>query len=165
MTLIRCFLLLSFISFLSYCKSIQISPSYDEKAIRNARLASNAAIGSKDTNTIAQYWADDYHLVSSRNSEIAGRVKNRHNFATELYTKKDVLYVRSSQKIEVFAPWNMAAETGTWTGQWREPDGMVQLKGSYLAKWHKINGEWKIRAEIFVPLSCTGSSFCDKKPF
>jgi ketosteroid isomerase-like protein len=165
MTLLRCFFLLSLLVFLSNCKTVQPAPSLDEMAIRNARLNSNAAIVSKDTNAIAQYWADDYHLVSSRNSEVAGRVKNRHNFATELYTKKEVLYVRSSQKVDVYAPWNMAAETGVWTGQWREPDGLVQLKGSYLAKWHKVNGEWKIRAEIFVPLSCTGSSFCDKKPF
>jgi ketosteroid isomerase-like protein len=165
MTLLRYFFLLSLLVFLSNCKTVQPAPSLDEMAIRNARLSSNAAIASKDTNAIAQYWADDYHLVSSRNSEVAGRVKNRHNFATELYTKKEVLYVRSSQKVDVYAPWNMAAETGVWTGQWREPDGLVQLKGSYLAKWHKINGEWKIRAEIFVPLSCTGSSFCDKKPF
>lgn len=165
MNLLRCFFLLSLLVFLANCKTVQPAPSPDEMAIRNARLSSNAAIASKDTNAIAKYWADDYHLVSSRNSEVAGRIKNRHNFATELYTKKEVLYVRSSQKVDVYAPWNMAAETGVWTGQWREPDGLVQLKGSYLAKWHKINGEWKIRAEIFVPLSCTGSSFCDKKPF
>ncbi len=165
MTLHRCFFLLSLIAFLSNCKTVQPSPSLDEMTIRNLRLASNAAIANKDTNSIGQYWADDYHLVSSRNSEVAGRIKNLHNFATELYTKQEVLYMRSSQKVDVYTAWNMASETGIWTGQWREPDGLVQLKGSYLAKWHKINGEWKIRAEIFVPLSCTGSSFCDKKPF
>jgi ketosteroid isomerase-like protein len=153
------------IFFLLGCKTGKLVLSSDEAAIRQARIASNQAIAVKDTNAIANYWAEDYHLVSSRNSEVAGRTKNRHLFALELYTKKAVLYVRSTQQVSTFANWNMAAETGTWIGQWREPDGLVQLSGTYLAKWHRVNGQWKIRAEIFVPLTCTGSSFCDKKPF
>jgi ketosteroid isomerase-like protein len=158
------FLVISLLGILG-CGTTHHYSNTDEGLIRQARLNSNQGIASKDTNTIARYWAEDYHLVSSRNSEVAGLAKNRHLFATELYSKKEVLYVRTTQQVAVFSNWNMAAENGTWTGQWREADGLVQLKGTYYAKWHKVDGDWKIRAEIFVPLSCTGSVFCDKKPF
>jgi hypothetical protein len=82
----------------------------------------------------------------------------------EFKTRKDVLYVRTPMMIEVYAPWNVASEFGRWTGQWQEPDGIVKLSGTYYAKWHKIDGVWKIRAEIFTPLSCSESSFCKQNP-
>ena len=139
--------------------------STDEKLIREARQRSNDAIAKQDTLALAEVWTSDYHIISSRNYEISGMENNRHNFAKEFASKKELLYVRTTNEVEVFANWNMASEQGTWTGQWLEPDGLVKLTGTYFAKWHKVDDQWKIRAEIFVPLSCTGSSFCEKKPF
>ncbi len=136
----------------------------DEKLILEARLKSNDAIAKQDTIALAEIWTSDYHIISSRNFEISGMENNRHNFAKEFSNKKEVLYVRTTTTVEVFADWNMASENGTWTGQWREADGLVKFSGTYFAKWHKINGEWKIRAEIFVPLLCEGSEFCNKNP-
>jgi ketosteroid isomerase-like protein len=137
----------------------------DEEQIRAARQSSNAAIATKDTNLIARYWTADFHMISSRNAEVSGLEMNRHLFATELFTKKEVLYVRTTEKVIVNTKWNMASETGLWTGQWREPDGLVKISGNYFAKWHKVNGSWKIRAEIYVPLHCNGSRFCEQQVF
>jgi ketosteroid isomerase-like protein len=137
----------------------------DEQRIREARLRSNAAIAAKDTNGIAAAWTDDFHIVSSRNSEVSGKDAARHLFATEFQSKKGLLYIRTSDEVKVNPAWNMASETGHWTGTWQEPDGTVRIGGNYFAKWHKVDGLWKIRAEIFVPLFCEGSSFCDRKPF
>jgi ketosteroid isomerase-like protein len=146
------------------CAQRNNTTSEDEKLIREARQRSNKAIAQQDTTALGEVWTSDYHIISSRNFEISGRENNRDHFAKEFSSKKELIYVRTSNKIEVFAHWNMASETGTWTGQWQEPDGLVKLSGTYLAKWHKVNGEWKIRAEIFVPLTCSDSSFCDKIP-
>ncbi len=151
--------------FFGQCTESKNIASEDEKLIRQARLKSNDAIAQQDTIALAEVWTNDFHIISSRNFEISGSENNRHNFAKEFASKKELLYVRTTTKVEVFAHWNMASENGTWTGQWLEQDGLVKLSGTYLAKWHKINDQWKIRAEIFVPLTCTGSSFCEKKPF
>jgi ketosteroid isomerase-like protein len=156
--------LLLFLFFVQ-CSDNKDTASEDEELIHQARLKSNDAIARQDTTALAEVWTNDYHLISSRNFEISGMKNNRHYFAKEFASKKKLLYVRTTTKVEVFVNWNMASENGTWTGEWLEPDGLVKLTGTYFAKWHKINNEWKIRAEIFVPLSCTGSSFCKKKPF
>ena len=140
------------------------TPSQEEQQIRDVRRLSNLAIAQHNSLAIANYWTNDFHLISSRNSEVAGREQNRKLFAVEFKTRKDVLYVRTPVKIEINATWNMASETGTWTGQWQESDGVVKLSGTYYAKWHKLEGEWKIRGEIFTPLSCSGSSFCKQNP-
>ena len=146
------------------CKPALQPRNDDEKMILQARSISNQAIADHDTVALAKIWCDDYHVISSRNFEVAGREKNRHHFAMEFSTKKEVVYVRTPRKIEVNTFWNMAAEQGDWNGQWQEPDGLVKLSGTYYAKWHKENGEWKIRAEIFTPLTCSGSVFCKQQP-
>lgn len=142
------------------CSSTKSAPLPDEIQIREVRSLSNLAIANHDTITIANYWTDDFHLVASRNFEVSGREANRQVFIRDFKTKKDVVYVRTPAQVEIFPDWNMASETGTWAGQWQEPDGLVKLSGTYYAKWHKINGTWKIRAEIFTPLACSCSVFC-----
>ncbi|HWA34370.1 MAG TPA: nuclear transport factor 2 family protein [Cyclobacteriaceae bacterium] len=135
----------------------------EESQIRERRQASNDAIAAKDTAAIAKIWTVDYHVVTSRNAEVSGRRTNAIRFAEEFAAKPDIIYVRAPEKIRVFIKWNMASELGTWVGHWTENGQLVELKGNYLAKWHKVNGEWMIRAEIFVPLGCIGGAICDEE--
>jgi ketosteroid isomerase-like protein len=137
----------------------------DENLIRQARKLSNEAIAKKDSNALAEIWTDDYHLLSSRSIELSGKENNRHLFAQDFTSAHSKLFVRSTTHIDIFPAWNMAAENGNWTGHWKEADGDVNISGTYYAKWHKINGQWKIRAEIFVPISCSGSKYCRENPF
>ena len=134
----------------------------EEISIRSQREKSNNAIAAKDTAGIAAIWSSDYHIISSRNAETSGRRANAERFATEFAAKPDVVYVRTPGEIKVFAKWKMASEFGTWVGHWTEDGKQVELKGTYYAKWHKLQCEWKIRAEIFVPLSCTGGTICEE---
>ena len=142
---------------------IQSNPT-DEQQIRAIRAQSNQAIAAQDSIRIADYWTEDFVVITSRNLEIQGREENRKSFAKEFKTRKNVRYVRTPETIRIFESWNMASETGTWTGEWQEPDGQVKLDGTYYAKWHKIRGGWKIRAEVFTPLACSGSNFCNVMP-
>jgi ketosteroid isomerase-like protein len=150
---------------LSIHLSAQENDKEDEQLIRLARKLSNEAIVKKDSDALALYWTEDYHLISSGNLELSGKDKNRHLFAQDFNSANSKVFVRSTTHIDIYPDWNMAAENGEWTGHWKEPDGEVNIKGSYYAKWHKVNGQWKIRAEIFVPLTCTGSKYCKTKPF
>ena len=53
--------------------------------------------------------------------------------------------------VDVFPAWGVASERGEWTGRWTEPDGVVQVRGTYLAQWRQVHGTWLIQAEVFVP--------------
>ena len=139
------------------------TPDAEEALIRSARQLSNEAIAKKDTAVLASVWASDYHVVTSRNFEASGRIANRDWFASQYTSKPDVIYVRTPEAIQVFSKWNMASENGTWVGRWTDNGESCELSGSYFAKWHKINGRWLIRAEIFVPLRCSGK-FCGQSP-
>ena len=149
------------ITFILGCQSQQ---DPDVMVLKKLRKASNEAIARHDTLGIASFWTEDVHLISSRNTEVSGKSAQRHLFAKEFAAKRDLLYVRTPGSIRVFRDWGMASESGTWTGSWVEPDGKVVTTGTYHAKWHLMGDIWKIRAEVFVPLTCQGSRFCGNKP-
>lgn len=138
--------------------------SSNNQQILKLRKEYNEAIAKHDSTAITKFLTSDFHVISSRNAEVRSSDANQKFLAQEFKVKKDVLYVRTPKTVEIFEDWNMASETGTWIGQWQEPDGQVKLSGTYYAKWHKVEGGWKIRAEIFTPLHCSGSKFCNTKP-
>ena len=144
------------------CSSQKANP--EETLIRAVRQQFNHAIATHDSTNVADFCTEDYTAVSSRNFEIKGIEGEQKALATEYRTKKEVIYVRTPLQVDVFEAWNMASEIGNWTGQWQENDGLVKLSGTYYAKWHKVKGSWKIRVEVFTPLTCSGSKFCEQTP-
>ncbi len=138
--------------------------SKDELAIRDARALSNKAIAEHDTVAVAKVWMDNFLVISSRDYQIEGWEANRKLFLAEFKTKPDVIYVRTPSAIEVMDKWNMAAENGTWVGSWTSGGNKIQLGGSYYAKWHKVNGQWRLRVEVFTPGYCHGGPYCETQP-
>lgn len=135
-----------------------------EADIRAARAASNAAIAAHDVPGIARHWMADVSIVTSTSAQGVGPDVNGQRMAQQFARRPDTIYVRTPDTVDVFAAWNVASERGTWTGRWTEPDGMVQIAGTYLAQWRKLNGAWRIQAELFVPTTCTGSAYCAAHP-
>ncbi len=138
--------------------------STDETSIRAARARSNAAIAKHDVAGIAAHWMPDVHMVTSTSAQVAGREVNGQRMAEGFKRRPDTVYVRTPTAVEINAPWTVASERGEWTGRWTEPDGVVEIGGTYLAQWRKVDGTWLIQAELFVPTHCRGSAYCAKRP-
>ena len=136
----------------------------DEQLIRDARARSNTAIAAHDLAGIAREWLDDVHVVASTSAQAAGRDTNRQRMAAQFTNRPDTIYVRRPTTIDVYAPWGVASERGEWTGRWTEPDGVLDIGGTYLAQWRKVNGAWLIQAELFVPTHCGGANYCRTRP-
>jgi len=138
--------------------------SGDEQLIRAARERSNRAIAAHDLAAIAREWAVDLHVVSSTSAQTAGRDANRERMATQFKSRPDTVYLRRPTTIDGYPAWAVASERGEWTGTWTEPDGKLEIGGTYQAQWRKIDGQWLIQAELFVPTHCTGSRYCGQRP-
>jgi ketosteroid isomerase-like protein len=136
----------------------------DEQLIRDTRARSNAAIAAHDPPAIAQAWMDDLHVVSSTSAQTAGRTANQQRMTEQFARRPDTIYVRKPITIDVNPRWSVASERGEWTGGWTEPDGKMTIGGTYLAQWRKINGQWLIQAELYVPTHCAGSKYCEQRP-
>lgn len=138
--------------------------SPDEAAIRAAREASNRAIAVHDLAGVTRFWLPDVHIVTSTSAQASGIEANRERMARQFAAHPEIIYVRRPAAIEVFESWTVASETGTWTGRWTDPDGAVEIAGRYQAQWRKLDGEWRIQAELFVPTRCRGGRYCAERP-
>lgn len=142
------------------------SPSMtaEEAEIRAIREQSNLAIAAHDTAAMAKTLAPDYHIITSRNAE-NGKSDMLIRLGEDMTKIPDLVYRRTPETIKVYPQWKMAGESGTWNGSWTEPNGdRIELTGTYYAKWHKLDDGWKIRAEIFTALTCSGGRYCEKGP-
>jgi ketosteroid isomerase-like protein len=146
-------------SLLAICISANAQDSADQD-IRRLRERSNDAIARHDTASLGRFWLDDVHVLTSRSTSLAGKLANQRAFQLEFQTKEKLLYVRTPRTVEAFPDWNMAAEYGTWKGSWISNGTLIRIGGSYYAKWHKVKGEWKIKAEVFTPNECDGGDHC-----
>ena len=138
--------------------------SDDEPLIREARARSNQAIAAHDLDAIARVWMEDVHIVSSTSAQTAGRELNRQRMARQFANRPDTVYVRRPGAIDVYALWAVASERGEWTGRWTEPDGALEIGGTYQAQWRKVDGQWLVQAELYVPTYCTGGRYCRQRP-
>jgi ketosteroid isomerase-like protein len=143
---------------------VQAQRSQDERLIRETRARSNAAIAAHDLAGIARAWMPDVHIVTSTSAQAAGTQVNQQRMARQFENRPDTIYVRTTRSVEVFAPWSVASERGEWIGRWTEPDGKLEIGGTYQAQWRKIDGQWLIQAELYVPAQCRGSKYCQQRP-
>jgi len=148
----------------SWAGHVNAQEATDEQRIRARRQSSNTAIARHDTAGIGAILAPNVIVVTSNSIHRESREANVQSFVEQFRTRPDVVYRRTPDELRVFSPWLMASEHGRWTGSWTDPDGKIQLTGSYFAKWRKIGGEWFVESETYVPETCTGGAYCTRVP-
>lgn len=127
----------------------------DVEQIREARARYNDAIADHDVPGIVSFHDDEYQVTTSLGQLEQGR-DDAASWELLIASRANVLYIRSPESIEVSKDYPLAAEVGTWVGTWSTVDGQVRTGGRYSAMWRKVNGQWKVRSELFVALYCEG---------
>src|SRR6185312_12635252 len=103
--------------------------------IRSLRAQSNASIVRHDVKGVVGLLDVEYQITTGSGTLSQGRSAESEAWAKEF---------------------GRAAETGTWTGSWSTPAGLRKVGGRYAAYWRLVDGNWRIRSELFVTLSCAG---------
>ena len=129
----------------------------DDEQIRHARSQYNAAIARHDVAAIVSFLDDEYQITTSLGQLSQGRDGESASWSDIIADREDLLYVRTPESIEVSSDYPLAAETGTWLGTWSTADGPVRTGGRYAAMWRLVDGDWKVRSELFVALFCEGA--------
>jgi len=119
--------------------------------VRSARLAQNAALAARLIDSAATFWTADVIIVTSRGQALRGKEAYRLAFVGDSV----MTYVRTPLRIEAASAWPLAWEEGVWSGH-MGTGGAAVIGGRYAAQWHKIDGRWLIRSEVFVALTCSG---------
>ncbi len=127
------------------------------------RTESNAAIAAHDAVRLRKLFADDYHGISGTSGALdsGGDATARSYAAEEFQDPAFVTDRRTPTSIVAAASAKRVAESGRWEVVWHEPHGTMRKTGVYLAMWIPSAGGWRLKAEAFVTLACTGSAACD----
>ena len=149
-------------SMIGYQKDNELSA--DQKAIEAIRQANNTAIKEQDTASIAEVYLDDFFILTSTNGLFTGKEAVQGIYQFVFDNRENVLFVRTPTAITVNTEWNMASENGNWVGTWIVDDEQIEVGGDYYAKWHKIDGVWKMRCEVYTQFDCSGEVVCNNRP-
>ena len=140
-----------------------VEPSAED-AIRTVRSSSNRAIAKRDVTALAQTWLPDLNVTISSGAVVSSGEEMTRLFDQAFSDPDLITYLRTPSEIRLSPGKTYAAESGDWTGRWREGAGEKVVGGTYLAQWHKVEEGWRIRSELFVALSCEGSEECHELP-
>lgn len=139
---------------LSACAMNPISASPDESAIRAARIAQTKALADNDLDRVASFWTSDVSIRRALGQPLSGIEAARKVLEPTGSGAPTVIYQRESTDIEVSPNWPLAYEQGRWSGRLGSVSAPVIIAGRYSAQWVKRNGQWLIRSEVFVALTC-----------
>lgn len=122
-----------------------------ESVIRDRRLEQNAAIAAADYDRVAALWIGDVTVTAGLGSLLRGSEAYRSAFEATA----GIIYRRVPSTIEKAAQWGIAWEVGQWIG-YESATGPEDplIGGNYSAQWVLHEGEWLIRSELFVALTC-----------
>lgn len=130
--------------------------SPDAGQILARRTVFNEAIAARDIEAIADLLAQDVVLVTGTDSIVfAGREAQLATWRDDFGDRRRAVYVRTPDCIRVFSVTPIALEYGSWRGE-REMGRDHFATGRYSAKWRRIDGAWRLEAEIFATEACAG---------
>ena len=132
-------------------------PKADEAAIRAARIVQTQAIAKDDLDTVVKYWVPDITIRRALGQPVDGAAAARKLLEPVAGATTRVIYQRETVSVEASANWPLAYEEGRWSGHVDDVRSPAIFGGRYSAQWVKRDGQWLIRSEVFVALTCTGA--------
>ncbi|MFQ5704533.1 MAG: YybH family protein [Gemmatimonadales bacterium] len=120
----------------------------EEQAIRDLDRRWVDAVALQDTMSIADIYAVDGYFMPANAARIDGRDAIRSAWA-ELFQESNLSLTFQPTEIVVAQSADMAYDIGTYSIGMDGPEGRIEDEGKYVVVWKKVNGEWKVAADIF----------------
>ncbi len=134
------------------------APGEDDRTlIAAARTAQNRAIAAGDLDRVASFWTDDVTVRRGLGASVSGRAAALDALRPDGPPASRIVYQRLPTEIVVSSKWPLGFETGRWEGHAGGSSGPTTIAGRYSAQWVKRGGQWLIRSEVFVALTCSGA--------
>lgn len=127
----------------------------DEAAIRERRQRTNELIASHQAEALRPFFDPEVKLIRGDGTLVVGADAAVKLFEAQFGDPGFVSYFRKTATVTVDKDTRRAAETGTWTGSWREASGETTKTGQYLAVWKKARAQWVLESELYVALGGT----------
>ena len=111
--------------------------------------AFSAALAERDTNALANAYADDAHFLAPNMARVDGKDGIRQAWVGFLNMPGMELTPTANTKI-ISEAGDMVVELGSYVFKFQDPSGKTQTdNGKYATVYQKVNGEWKIVVDTF----------------
>jgi Domain of unknown function (DUF4440) len=121
----------------------------DKDEILSLRNAYNVALKEFDAKHFT-FLTDDSQTTTGTGTLIQGK-ENLREYLSKASGPK-MYWVRTPNEIDVNVDQGLAWEAGVWKGYTTDSAEKSVTGGKYSAMWVKINGDWKIKSQLFVKL-------------
>ena len=123
--------------------------SKEEQKIRDLDKSWSDAARSKALDKTVSYYAEDASVLPF-NAPIATGKEAIHQVWQHLMSAPGFSLTFAPTKIEIAKAGDIAYEIGTFELKMHDPQGqLTTTPGKYVVAWKKINGQWKVEADIF----------------
>jgi hypothetical protein len=120
-----------------------------DAAIRARRKLTNKLIAAHEAERLRPFFVADVNLIVGDGGLILGVDAVIEAFAAQFRDPGFRTYLRETGTVSVDAAGLRAAEAGRWTGVYAD----AELRGTYLAVWRNVRGQWAIESELYVTLT------------
>ncbi len=131
--------------------TVACAPSVDraaeEQVIRDLDREWVAAVAAGDTLAIANFYAEDGYFMPPNAPRVDGHGAISGAWAGMLQLP-NVSLTFAPTDIVIAEAGDMAYDIGTYDLGWDGPDGRIEDNGKYVIVWRKVNGDWKVMADI-----------------
>lgn len=127
----------------------QVDLDAEEQAIREADEAMLSAARGHDASGFADAFADDGRLMFPYAPTAEGRddirTKTEEDFGAPGFEVE-----WSTESVDVAESGDMAYSFGRYNLGMETPDGPMEDEGKFLTVWKKVDGEWKVAADMIA---------------
>jgi uncharacterized protein (TIGR02246 family) len=120
----------------------------EEKAIRDLDAEWMRHVTAKDTAAITKLYANDALYMAPNTQALGGKAGAQKAWGGYIATPGAALTFGPT-KVVIAQAGDLAYDIGTYTFSMDGPKGRIEDKGKYLTVWKKVDGAWKIGAEMY----------------
>lgn len=126
----------------------QADAAADEQTIRSTNERWLQLIRAKDAAAIAQLYTDDGAVMPPNERAAVGRESIEQWWNSSMQMLGFDLTFETDQLV-VSQAGDMALDRGTYRLAATPPGGPINDSGKFVVVWRKVDGEWKVAADIF----------------
>jgi uncharacterized protein (TIGR02246 family) len=128
-------------------ETMTVDVAAEEQAIRDVNSQMLAAAAAKDAAALASFFATDGRVMMDNAPAAVGTAAVAEAWGGMLQLPGASL-TWTPTLIRVANSGDLAYDVGTYTLSFDGPDGKVTDNGKYVTVWTKVDGQWKVAADI-----------------
>ncbi|PDT35070.1 ketosteroid isomerase [Rhizobium sp. M10] len=126
----------------------ETGPAAEEQAIRGIHERMAGLVQARDAGAIKQLYAGDAVLMAPGEKAVVGNEAIGARWARQ-FGLQDLKFSLRTEQLIVSASGDLAHDRGTYDFAATLRQSPINDTGKYVLVWQKIDGQWKIIADIF----------------